>query len=49
MDANVFKVISVDGKTRVFQSAVIVNKPEFDTGADGVISVELESAPAVVA
>lgn len=48
-DANVFKVVSRDGVTRVFQGAIVINKPEFDTGADGVISVEIEASQAVSA
>lgn len=48
-DQNVMKVVSAEGKTRIFQNAAVVNKPEFDTGSDGVISVEMESSPAVVA
>lgn len=47
-DANVFKVVSSDGRARIFQSATVINKPEFDTGSDGVISVEIESAPVAV-
>ncbi len=46
-DANVIKVISPEGVARVFESAALINKPEFDTGADGVISIEFESNPLV--
>lgn len=48
-DSNVFKVVSSDGKTRVFEKSVIINKPEFDTSSDGVISIEIESSQAAVA
>ena len=48
-DSNVFKVVSRDGVSRVFQGAIIINKPEFDTGSDGVISVEIEASQAVSA
>lgn len=49
VDSNVFRIVSSDDKSRNFQGAVVINKPEFDTGADGVISIEIESARAVVA
>jgi hypothetical protein len=48
-DSNVFKVVSTDGKTRVFEKSVIINKPEFDTSSDGVISIEIESSQAAIA
>lgn len=47
-DNNVFKIVSNDGVTRVFQNAVVINKPEIDTGADGVISIEIESSQAAI-
>lgn len=47
--ANVFRAVSTDGITRVFQQCALINKPEFNTGSDGVVSVEFESLPAVVA
>ena len=46
--SNVIKIVSSDSVTRVFESATIINKPEFDTGADGVIPIEFECSVAVV-
>ena len=47
-DQNLIKLVSPDGKTRVFENAVVINDPEFDAGADGVVTVEFESKPAVL-
>jgi len=46
---NLVKIVSNDGKSRVFELATIINKPEFDTGADGIASIEFESNRSVVA
>lgn len=43
-DENAIKIVSSDGAARIFENAVIINKPEFDTGADGIIGVEFESS-----
>ena len=42
IDGNVAKVVSTDGVARIFQKATVINNPEFDTGSDGVISMEME-------
>lgn len=46
-DQNLIKIISNDGVARIFENATLINKPEFDTGADGIISLEFECAPSV--
>lgn len=46
-DENAIKIISSDGVARIFQKATIINKPEFDTGSDGIISIEFETEQAV--
>lgn len=49
VEQNVIKVISPDGSIRVFENCVVINKPEIDTGADGVFSVDFEGEQAVSA
>ncbi len=46
-DQNLIKVTSNDGVSRIFENATIINKPEFDTGSDGIISIEFETAQGV--
>ena len=42
-DQNLIKIIARDGTARIFENAVVINKPEINTGSDGVISIEFES------
>lgn len=49
VDANVVKIVSTEGKSRVFQAAVVINKPEFNLGSDGTVAIEIESNRAAIA
>lgn len=46
-DANLIKIISKDGTSRIYENCTIINQPEFDTGSDGVASIEFEGAQSV--
>lgn len=48
-DAIAVRVVYPDGVTAIFESAAVTNKIEVDTGNDGMISVEMQSEPAVTA
>lgn len=45
LDQNVVKIVSKDGTSRVFQSAVVTNRPEWNLGSDATVSIEIKSDP----
>ena len=44
-DQNLIKIVDPSGGSRIFENSVVINKPEVDSGSDGVFSIEIESSP----
>jgi hypothetical protein len=45
---NLIKIVAPDGNSsEIVENSVVINKPEINSSADGVISIEFEAAPAV--